>query len=412
MVNHPEDAGDLEAFRLRARHWLQESAPAHGWLRQPGAARRRIAVGDHDAVCRNRECQRLLFEAGFAGLSWPTEYGGQGLGLREQIIFNEEARAFDLPLVAFIIGLGMCGPTILTVGTEEQKHRYIRPMLRGEEIWCQLFSEPGAGSDVAGLRTRAVRDGDEWVLNGQKVWTSGAHHCEFGIVLARTDPSVPKHKGLTMFVVDLRTPGVSLRPIRQIDGGEHFNEVFFDDVRIPHAGVLGGEGKGWQAATTTLMNERVSLGAVRTLDDVHPSAALTDLARERGLLADESVRQDLVDLWMKETVVGLLGERVTAGIMRGHAPGPEGSITKLVRTEFSTASAELGFRLAGPAAAAWPEGTADGDTWANTLLFVPSLTVAGGTDEVLKNIIGERVLGLDKEPQVDRDVPFRELAGR
>ncbi|WP_435217817.1 acyl-CoA dehydrogenase family protein [Streptomyces sp. bgisy034] len=411
-MNDPDDAGDLERFRLRARRWLQETAPAHGWLRRPGAARRRIAVGDHDAVRRNRACQELLFEAGFAGLSWPAEYGGQGLGLREQIVFNEEARAFDLPLTAFIIGLGMCGPTILAVGTEEQKQRYILPMLRGEEIWCQLFSEPGAGSDVAGLRTRAVRDGDAWVLNGQKVWTSGAHHCEFGIVLARTDPDVPKHKGLTMFVVDLRTPGVSLRPIRQIDGGEHFNEVFFDDVRIPDTDVLGGEGKGWQAATTTLMNERVSLGAVRTLDDVHPSAALIDLARERGLLADESVRQNLVDLWMKETVVGLLGERVTAGIMRGRAPGPEGSITKLVRTGFSTASAELGFRLAGPAAAAWPEGAADGDTWANTLLFVPSLTVAGGTDEVLKNIIGERVLGLDKEPQVDRDVPFRELTGR
>ncbi|WP_169588888.1 acyl-CoA dehydrogenase family protein [Antrihabitans stalactiti] len=406
------DAQGLETFRIRARRWLEETAPAHGWLREPGAARRRIAEGDDDTVARNRECQGLLFDAGFAGLSWPTEYGGQGLGLREQIAFNEEARVFDLPLVAFIIGLGMCGPTILAAGTDEQKRRYIEPMLRGEEIWCQLFSEPGAGSDVAGLRTRAIRDGDEWVLNGQKVWTSGAHHSEFGIVLARTDRDVPKHKGLTMFIIDLRTPGVTMRPIRQIDGGEHFNEVFFDDVRIPHDNILGGEGKGWQTATTTLMNERVSLGAVRTLDDVHSSAALTELARQRGLLADESVRSDLVDLWMKETIVGLLAERVTAGIMRGQSPGPEGSITKLVRTEYSTASAELGFHLAGPEAAAWPSGSDNGDTWANTLLFVPSLTVAGGTDEILKNIIGERVLGLDKEPQVDRDVPFRELAGK
>jgi alkylation response protein AidB-like acyl-CoA dehydrogenase len=410
-VSDRDDVPDLDAFRVRARNWLEETAPKYGWIREPGAARRRIATGDHEAVARNRECQRLLFDAGFAGISWPAEYGGQGLSIREQVIFNEEARAFDLPTVAFIIGLGMCGPTILTVGTEEQKQRYVRPMLAGQEIWCQLFSEPGAGSDVASLRTRAVRDGDQWVLNGQKVWTSGAHHCEFGIVLARTDVDVPKHKGLTMFVIDLRSPGVTLRPIRQIDGGEHFNEVFFDDVRIPHENILGGEGMGWQAATTTLMNERVSLGAIKTLDEVHSAQALIGLARERGHLDDSTVRGELVDLWMKERVVGLLGERVTAGILRGQPPGPEGSITKLVRTEYSTASAEIGFRLAGPAGAAWPSDTCLGDSWANTLLFVPSLTVAGGTDEVLKNIIGERVLGLDKEPQADRDVPFRDLAG-
>nr|WP_271210844.1 acyl-CoA dehydrogenase family protein [Rhodococcus wratislaviensis] len=402
----------LDEFRARAADWLATKAHQHGWLRTPDGSRRRVGAGDHEAVERNQECQRLLFEGGFAGINWPTEYGGQGLGLREQIIFNEASRKYDLPLVVFIIGLGMCGPTILAAGTDEQKRRYLEPMLRGEEIWCQLFSEPGAGSDVAGLTSRAVLDGDEWVLNGQKVWTSGAHHCQFGIVLARTDSSVPKHKGLTMFILDLRTPGVSLRPIRQIDGGEHFNEVYFDNVRIPADQVLGGVGIGWQTATTTLMNERVSLGAVRPLDDVHSTQALIALAAEKGLTGDTSIRRQLADLWMRETVVGLLGQRITASIMRGKQPGPEGSVAKLVRTDFSNKSAEFGFALAGAGAAAWPAEAPSGDSFANTLLFVPSLSVAGGTDEVLKNIIGERVLGLPKEPQVDRDIPFRDLKGR
>ncbi|MCR5978399.1 dehydrogenase [Gordonia jinghuaiqii] len=411
-VTKSVDISDLAGFRAKAAQWLAETAPEHGWLKTPDGSRRRVGAGDHEAVERNRECQRLLFEAGFAGISWPTEYGGQGLSLREQIVFNEEAGAYDLPLVVYIIGLGMCGPTILAAGTEEQKRRYIEPMLRGDEVWCQLFSEPGAGSDVAGLSSKAVLDGDEWVLNGQKVWTSGAHHCEFGIVLARTDVNVPKHKGLTMFILDLRSAGVTVRPIRQIDGGEHFNEVFFDDVRIPAENVLGGVGRGWQTATTTLMNERVSLGAVRPMDDVHSAQALIDLAAEQGLSADESIRARLADLWMRESVVGLLGKRITATILSGRQPGPEGSVAKLVRTDYSNRAAEFGFALAGAAGAAWREGAPQGDSFVNTLLFVPTLSVAGGTDEVLKNIIGERVLGLPKEPQVDRDVPFSELKDR
>lgn len=413
-----QEAAELADFRNRAAEWLARTAPEHGWVKTPSGSRRRVGAGDHEAVTRNKECQQLLFDSGFAGINWPTEYGGQGLGLREQIIFNEESLKYDLPLVVFIIGLGMCGPTILAAGTEEQKQRYLKPMLRGEEVWCQLFSEPGAGSDVAGLSSKAVLDGDEWVLNGQKVWTSGAHHCEFGIVLARTDSSVPKHKGLTMFILDLRTEGVTVRPIRQIDGGEHFNEVFFDDVRIPAENVLGGVGKGWQTATTTLMNERVSLGAVRPLDDVHSARSLMDLAATRGLTAtkeqpgDSSVRRQLADLWMREKVVGLFGQRITATIMRGQQPGPEGSVAKLVRTDYSNRAAEFGFALAGAAGAAWPADEPKGDTYANTLLFVPSLSVAGGTDEVLKNIVGERVLGLPKEPQVDQGVAFSELKSK
>ncbi|GAA4548465.1 acyl-CoA dehydrogenase family protein [Pseudonocardia xishanensis] len=403
---------DLQAFRTRVRTWLEKEAPAHGWTKESSGGRRRIGRGDHAAVERNKECQLALFEAGLAGLTWPEEFGGQGLTMREQIVFTEETRRYDLPLVMFIIGLGMCGPTILAVGSDEQKQRYIEPMLRGDEVWCQLFSEPGAGSDVAGLTTRAVKDGEDWVVNGQKVWTSGAHHCEFGILLARTSPDKSKHKGLTMFIVDLRSPGVTIQPIKQIDGGEHFNEVFFDDVRIPDANVLGGVDGGWHAATATLMNERVSLGAVRPLDDVHSTDDLIELARRRGLLTDDGVVRDLADLWMRERVVGLLGERITTALMQGTTPGPEGSVAKLVRTDFSNRSAEAGARFAGAAGVAWREDEAGADGYANTLLFTPSLSVAGGTDEVLKTIIGERVLGLPKEPAHDRDTPFRELSGR
>jgi len=402
------DGVGFEEFRARARGWLATEALRRGWVR-PDDGRRRRGRSESD-VARAKECQRLLFENGFAGISWPVEYGGQGLGIREQIAFNVESLAYDLPLGMYIIGLGMCGPTILAVGTEEQKRRYIPPMLSGEDVWCQLFSEPGAGSDVAGLSTRAVLDGDEWVVNGQKIWTSGAHNSDFGILIARTDPDVPKHRGITMFILDLRSPGVTLRPIRQIDGGAHFNEVFFDDVRIPAVNVLGGVGRGWQAATTTLANERVSLGAVRAMDDVPSARELIDRARQLGRTTDPVLRQDLMRVWIAERTVGLLGDRITSAILRGAVPGPEGSVAKLVRTDHARLSASLGAAMAGAGATAWAPGEPGADLWARMLLYVPSLSIAGGTDEVLRNIVGERVLGLPKEPQVDRDVPFRELA--
>jgi alkylation response protein AidB-like acyl-CoA dehydrogenase len=400
------DESAFEEFRDRAHAWLARAAPEHGWMKNEAGRRR---VSDASDVARAKECQRLLYENGFAGISWPAEYGGQSLGLREQIAFNVASLQYDLPLSLYTIGLGMCGPTILAVGTEEQKQRYVPPMLTGEEVWCQLFSEPGAGSDVAGLSTRAVLDGEDWVVNGQKIWTSGAHNSDYGILIARTDPDMPKHRGITMFIVDLRSPGVTLRPIHQIDGGAHFNEVFFDDVRIPQANVLGGVGMGWQAATTTLANERVSLGAVRAMDDVPSADSLIGRARDLGRASDPALRQELAQLWIAERLVGLLGSRITSAILRGATPGPEGSVAKLVRTDHARASARLGAGLAGPSATAWPPGSAAG-RWAQTLLYVPSLSIAGGTDEVLRNIIGERVLGLPKEPQVDRDVPFRELA--
>ncbi|QLL07406.1 acyl-CoA dehydrogenase family protein [Mycobacterium vicinigordonae] len=409
------EGAQVEQFQEQVRNWLHDQAPRHGWIRRPDSRRQRGGANDaEDAalVAKAKQCQRLLFDAGFAGISWPQEYGGRGLSLREEIAFNIEAASYDLPLGIYVIGLGMCGPTLLALGTAEQKQRHITPLLRGEELWCQMFSEPEAGSDIAGLRMRAVRDGDSWILNGQKIWASGARRCDFGLVLARTDRNVAKHKGITMFIVDMRNPGVTTRPISQMDGGAHFDEVFFADARIPHTSVVGEVNQGWTAATVTLATERLTLGAVRTLNDAPSSETLIDRARHLGRQKDSELRRQLVELWIAERIVGLLSERIISGIMRGAPPGPEGSVAKLVRTDYYRLSAQVGAAIAAAAATAWNPQTEAADLWAQTLLFVPSLSIGGGTDEVLRNVIGERVLGLPKEPQVDRDVPFRELAGK
>lgn len=391
---------DLELFRSRVRHWLDMEAPRNGWSYDDDTAE--LTESEH--LLRAQKCQRMLIEAGLANLTWPTEFGGQGLGLAEQVVFNEESRACNLPLRPFIIGFGMCAPTLLALGTPDQQSRYLPPLLAGDEIWCQLFSEPGAGSDVASLTTRAVRAGDDWIVNGQKVWTSGAHFSDYGILLARTDPDVPKHKGLTMFIVDMRSDGITVRPIEQMDGGARFNEVYFDNVRIPAGAVIGTVDDGWHAALTTLSNERVSLGAARPLDEVAGATELAAAARSLGRFNDAVVRQEVARVWIAGRVVELLGERVTAAILQGQIPGPEGSLSKLCRTEYTRKASRLGSKLAGTSAIAW-----DGDSRAaQALLYTPSLSIAGGTDEVLRSIIGERVLGLPKEPVGNDRRPLRE----
>ncbi|MEU7811739.1 acyl-CoA dehydrogenase family protein [Pseudonocardia sp. NPDC049154] len=249
-------------------------------------------------------------------------------------------------------------------------------------------------------------------MTGQKIWTSGAQDCDFGLLIARTDPDVPKHRGITMFVLDLSSPGAEIRPIHQMNGEAHFNEIFLDGVRIPAANVVGRVNDGWRAATTMLANERVSLGAVRAMDDTPNAEELMELARTRGRAQDPVTRRELVELWIAERTVGLLGDRITSAILRGQTPGPEGSVATLVRTDHSRRAARLGAELAGATTAAWAPDADGDDLWAATLLSVPALSIAGGTDEILRTIIGERVLGLPKEPQVDKDAPFRELTGR
>jgi alkylation response protein AidB-like acyl-CoA dehydrogenase len=305
----------------------------------------------------------------------------------------------------------MCLPTIHTHGTEEQKQRFMRPLIRGEEIWSQLFSEPGAGSDVAGLQMKAERFGDEWVLNGQKVWTTGAHYSEWGEVVVRTDPDLPKHQGLTMFMVDLRATGVTVRPLRQITGDAHFNEVFFDDVRVPDTQRLDEVGSGWKVALTTLMNERMAIGGAGGGGGARRGSgdnALVRLAREFGVWDDTAQRDRVLDLYVRNRVFSFLRERMAIAA-RKSIPGPEFSMLKLIGARLGAEQSELGSNLVGASGIAWEAGGTTGELASLALLNSRSGKIAGGTDEVMLNILGERVLGLPQDPRVDKEVPFREL---
>jgi alkylation response protein AidB-like acyl-CoA dehydrogenase len=387
-------------FREMARAWLEANAPRRGDDQPP--PRWDLAPA--------KAFQARQHDAGLAGISWPAAYGGQGLTPADERAFDEEARDFDLPSGFFAIGLGMCGPTLLDLGGEELKRRYIRPLLRGEEVWCQLFSEPGAGSDVASLQTRAVRDGDDWVVSGQKVWTSRAQDADFGALIARTDPDVPKHDGITMFVVDMRAPGVTVRPLRDMTGGATFNEVFFDEVRIPADHVVGEVNRGWAAAVRMLTHERVSIGG-RTRGRTSAAAfeSLVEEVRARGLDRDPVVRERLAELYVRERLVHLFGSRLAQEARAGRSPGARGSVGKLAGAELGRFGADLAAELLGDDAIAWDSSDREARRWAGAVLSAPAGAIAGGSNEIQRNIIGDRVLGLPREPQVDRDVPFREL---
>jgi alkylation response protein AidB-like acyl-CoA dehydrogenase len=401
---------DLEAFRAKCRAFLDEHAPK--------IARKTSEDDDDDAVPRYqadiptaKRYQAALYDAGLAGITWPAPFG-QGLTAEHQRVFNEEVVGRDVPVGLYTIGLGMVIPTLIEHGTDELKERYVAKALRGEEVWSQLFSEPGAGSDVASLQMRAERDGEEWVLNGQKVWTTGAQHSDFGAVIARTNPDMPKHQGITMFVIDFHAPGVEVRPLRQMTGGASFNEVFFNDVRVPAGNVIGRVDDGWRCAIAMLMNERVAIGSgggsARTGSGGGINA-LVKLARARGVAGDAVVRQGIVDVYIRQRIMGFIGLRTRASVQAGKAPGPEGSIGKLAGALLSRRTSDLAMSIAGVTGIAWDEHDTRASRWAMQALQQPSSRIAGGTDEVQRNIVGERVLGLPKEPQVDRDIPFRDL---
>ncbi len=424
---------DVDEFRVKAREWLAANAATRGTPEAEGAGRPSAEMGseaERQSIERAKAFQRELADAGFAGITFPKEYGGAGLTPRHQGAFNAEVGAggYVLPTFAMYIGQGMCLPTIFTHGTEEQRKRFMPPLIDGSEIWSQLFSEPGAGSDVAGLQMRAERFGDEWVLNGQKVWTTGAHYSEWGEVIVRTDPDLPKHQGLTMFLVDLHAPGVTVRPLRQITGEAHFNEVFFDDVRVPDTQRLDEVGSGWKVALTTLMNERMAIGGAgggtrRGLGE----NALVRMAREVGLWDEPEHRDRVVDLYVQNRVFAMLRERmaIAARMSDAHAerggsggrsapgqpsiPGPEFSMLKLIGARLAASQSELGSNLAGPSGIAWEGSGTRGEQASLALLNSRSGKIAGGTDEVMLNILGERVLGLPQDPRVDKEVPFRTL---
>jgi alkylation response protein AidB-like acyl-CoA dehydrogenase len=411
---------DLDTWRKAAREWLEGHAE-----RRPtaGPAERRWGEGsdsvavfhnlsfeDQAAIlAANRAWQQAKDDAGYASLGWPEEWGGAGLPAEYSRAFAEEEAAFVTPPATelFSVTVGLVAPTVATFGTAEQRRRFLRPLRRAKLLACQLFSEPGAGSDLAGLSCRAERDGDEWVVNGQKVWTSGAPHAAYGELIARTDPGVPKHKGLTAFLVPLDAPGVEIRPIRQMTGGASFSEVFFTDVRLGDDLRLGAVGDGWRVALTTLGFERSHSGSSRR----RPGGTFEQLAaaaRHFGRNDEAVIRQGLADVYIGEALLRLNAGRVAAAARAGHAPGPEGSIGKLAWTEHMRRMTEVATEVLGARLAA-DTGQWGAYAWAEHVLGAPGYRIAGGSDEIQRTIIAERVLGLPAEPRVDKDVPFRDL---
>ncbi len=391
------DTTEEAAFRAEAREFLEKNLMA----KDAGNAR-----GDRDKadfLVRARAWQKVKAANGYAQITWPKEMGGRGGTAIQQVIWNQEEANYAAPTSPFTIGLGMCVPTVIAFGSDAHKKRYVEKALVGEEIWCQLFSEPAAGSDVAGLKMKAVRDGDDWIINGQKVWTTGAQISDFGIVLTRTDPDVPKHKGLTMFIVDMKAPGVEVRPIHQASGGSEFNEVYFTDVRIPDSDRLGDPGQGWKVALVTLMNERLAVGGSPGPD----WKEIMDYAREAGSMTDGAFRAKLADWYVAAQGYKLTKFRTQTALSRGQTPGPEASIGKVITAnhlqDICNSAVEMqdhfgiiSDRDRAPASAIFQE----------SLMWAPGLRIAGGTDEILKNIIAERVLGLPGDVRVDKDKAF------
>jgi acyl-CoA dehydrogenase len=404
----PEEA----SFRAEVRAWLEKNAKP----RAEGAAapaRASMRVMESDALAKAKAWQDKKAAAGYAKITWPKEFGGLGGTPMQQVIYNQEEGKFDAPGGFFDIGLGMCIPTLMTYGKKEDLDRYVKPALHGKEVWCQLFSEPSAGSDVAGLKTRAVKDGDDWVINGQKVWTSGAHYSDYGILLTRTDPNVPKHKGLTMFYIDMKDPAVTVKPIKQISGGANFNEVFFNDLRIPDSQRLGAVGDGWKVALTTLMHERLAVGG--GAGGAGPDwRELLELARQTELedgpaLRNAVVREKIADTYVRSQGLKYTTYRTMTALSRGQQPGPEASIGKLVSAPKLQDITGFGTDLQGAAGVVMdPDEAPMQAGFQQGYLASPGLRIAGGTDEIMRNIIAERVLGLPGDIRVDKDVAFKD----
>ncbi len=405
-----DDTPQEAEFRARARAFLSKHLePVDPTQAAPNLLGERE---DKDAIDASKRWQATKFDNGWAVLTWPKEYGGQGAGRMENVIFNQEEARFKTPSPIYGIGHGMLGPTLMTHGTKEQKQRYVKEMARGQVVWCQLFSEPAAGSDLAGLRSSAVRDGNDWIINGQKIWSTGAQFCDWGMIVVRTDPTLPKHDGLTYFIVDMHATGVEVRPIKQINGGSGFNEVFFTDVRVPDTQRVGGVGEGWQVSITTLMNERVSIGAGTSGGRIRDIFRLAKECRRNGkpAIEDGAVRQQLADAFITSKGLQYTSYRILSALSRGGTPGPEGSISKAVGAPFGQQLSAFALDLQGAMGGLLdPTLTPQEALWQETYLGSPGLRIAGGTDEVLRNIIAERVLGLPSEMRMDKGMPFRDV---
>ncbi|GIR71831.1 MAG: acyl-CoA dehydrogenase [Halieaceae bacterium] len=392
----PEEA----RFREEAATWLAENAPNDDAFR---------ALTPLEQA---KQWQKQKYDAGWACIGWAPEFGGRGASAIEEVIWRQEESQYDLPANFFLIGQGMIAPTLMAWARDEDKARYLPPLASGEEVWCQLFSEPAGGSDLAALRTRAERDGDEWVINGQKIWTSGAHFSDYGVIVVRTDPTVPKHKGLSYFYVDMKAPGVEVKPIKQLTGDADFNEVYFNEVRVSDQQRLGEVGQGWQVSLTTLMNERAAIGGGFGQMDVALAMAVAQKVEINGrpALEDASVRARLANWYVQESGLKYTGYRSLTALSRGALPGPENSIGKLVGAPKMQAMSSYLMDLLEASGAITDESlVTEAGIIQRAYMGAPGLRIAGGTDEIMANIIAERVLGLPQEPRLDKGIPFNEV---
>jgi alkylation response protein AidB-like acyl-CoA dehydrogenase len=395
------DTPEQAQYRAKVRAWLEQHRDEAPVASGPDAI-----SDEQELIAARRAWQGKLAEAGFAGVTWPKEYGGQGLGPIEQVIVNQEISRVGVPGILDAIGVGMLGPTIIAHGTDEQKTRYLGPMLHGDEVWCQLFSEPAAGSDLAGIQARArLQDDGSWRLSGQKVWTTNAQFASFGLLLARTDPDVPKHKGLTMFIVPMDAPGVTIRGLRQISGEAEFNEVFFDDVALDRGAVVGPIGGGWGTALTTLMYERVTIGLGGEGMGYRSDRFAAAIAGDAEARRDPDVRRRLGELSADLLAVRFTGYRTLTALQGGQIPGPESAMAKVTIVNAAIAAGDLVADALGPDVLEDPD-------WGYMISFLPGLKSAGGTEEILRNTVGERVLGLPPEPRLDKGIPFSELRAK
>ena len=404
-----DDSPEEAEFRAVVRAWLQQHA-------EPRTSGRAAKLDPHARLSRAKRFLAAKGAQGYSAITWPKELGGLGGTEIQNLIFLQEQAQFDVETLHgsdfFAVGLELCGGTLMRCGTEEQRRRFIAPLLRGEEIWCQLFSEPACGSDLAAVRTRAVRDGAEWRVTGQKVWTTGGHFSDFGLALTRTDPVVPKHQGLTMFVIDMKQPGVEVRPIRQMSGESDFNAVFLDNVPVLDSFRIGPVGGGWKVALTTLGQERSTAAALSFVE----WQQLLGLARDtmvngQPAIADGRIRERVAECWLNNFGVRLMSYRNQTALGHGAVPGPQESMAKLVITQQGQRSAIAALDMLGTLGSL--SAAELGEEWREierAWYWSPAFRIAGGTDEILRNILAERVLGLPAEARVDRNVPFNQLS--
>lgn len=395
------DSTEEAKFREEAAAWLKDNAPTEAEL------------SGMTLMEQGKYWQKKKADAGWACIRWPKEYGGRGASAIDQVILNQEEAKVSTPGTGmFSIGQGMAAPTLMAWATEEQKERFLPKLASGEEIWCQLFSEPAGGSDLAALRTKAERDGDEWVINGQKIWTSGAQYSDWGILVLRTDPNVPKHQGLSYFFIEMNSPGIEIKPIKQISGASGFNEVYFTDVRVSDSQRLGEVGQGWQVALTTLMNERASIGGGGSAAGFKTAMQLAKDIEIDGepAIRDKSVRAKLANWYVQESGLKYTGYRSMTALSKGETPGPENSIGKLVGAPKTQDLASFAIDLMEQAGVMWTPGSEDFDNlFQGAYMSIPGLRIAGGTDEIMANIIAERVLGLPQDVRLDKGIPFTDV---